>query len=72
MRRAKKRHKAPWVIGLILLALICILGTELLVCRFAAPDLYDQITVPVQAMAQEAMDRGKEWVQTAVAAVPPF
>ena len=71
MRRSKKRHKAPWVIGLILLALICILGTELLVCRFAAPDLYDQITEPVQAMAQEAMDRGKEWVQSAAAAVRP-
>lgn len=69
MRKAKKRHKAPWIIGLILLALVCILGTELLVCRFAAPDLYDRITEPVEAMARNVMDQGKDWVQAAAAAV---
>ena len=69
MRKAKKRHRARWVIGLILLALVCILGTELLVCRFAAPDLYEKITEPVEAMAQNVMAQGKQWVQSAAAAV---
>lgn len=71
MRKPKKRHKAPWVIGLILLALVCILGTELLVCRFAAPALYEKITGSVEAMAQTVVDQGKEWVQTAAEAVQP-
>lgn len=41
----KKRNR--FLPLLILLALLCIGGTELLVCRFAAPELYDTITTPI-------------------------
>lgn len=69
MRKGKKRRKAPWILGVILLALVCILGTELLVCRFAAPALYEKITGPITAMAQDAISQGKDWLHSAAEAV---
>ncbi len=46
-RRPKKRN----TLALILLALVCVAGVELAVCRMAAPALFDQITGPVRAAA---------------------
>jgi len=40
----KRRHT---VIGLILLAITCVLGVELAVCRVADPELFRTITTPV-------------------------
>lgn len=37
------------VIGGFLLAILCIGGSELAVCRYAEPELYQQITAPVRA-----------------------
>ena len=45
-----------WLLGLILLAALCIGGTELAVCRFADPILYQQITTPIRRQAAAAWD----------------
>lgn len=36
----------------VCLALVCVASAELLVCRFAAPDLFQRITAPVIAAAE--------------------
>lgn len=59
MRAQRKRHRVLKTIAILLLALLCIGGAELLVCRFAAPALYDRITAPVVQLAQNALDQGK-------------
>ena len=46
--RPPKRHRLA---GWILLALLCVAGAELVVCRFADPALFAQITAPVTALA---------------------
>lgn len=48
MARGQRPKKGRRVTLLILLAVLCIGGTELLVCRFADPALYDRITAPVR------------------------
>ena len=42
-----KSHKKRNIILLVLLALLCIGAVELLVCRFAAPELFQRLTAPV-------------------------
>ena len=69
MRRPERRRKFLRVAGIALLALLCVGGTELLVCRFAAPELYQKITGPVRALGRTALDRGRSLVQAAQAAV---
>lgn len=59
LQAPKKKRKTLKVIGIILLAVICIGGTELLVCRFAAPELYHTITAPVVQLAQRIIASGK-------------
>ena len=45
-------HKRRNIILLVLLALLCIGGVELLVCRFAAPELFQRLTAPVAGLMQ--------------------
>ena len=45
-----------WFLGLILLTALCIGGTELAVCRFADPVLYQQITSPIRRKAADLRD----------------
>ena len=59
MQTPKKKRKTWKVFGIILLAVICIGGMELLVCRFAAPELYHTITAPVVQLAQRIIASGK-------------
>ena len=47
MSRKSRFRKKINIIGLLLLAVLCIGGVELLVCRFASPQLFDRITQPV-------------------------
>lgn len=63
MENPEKRHRALKAVGLLVLALVCIGGMELLVCRFAAPELYDKVTAPVAALAQRALDGGAQLTQ---------
>ena len=37
---------------------------ELLVCRFAAPELYEKVTAPVDALIQQVADRGTQLTKT--------
>ena len=59
-------HKRRNIILLVLLALLCIGGVELLVCRFAAPELFQRLTAPVAGL----MQRGGTTQQFAGAAFP--
>lgn len=52
------RHKAdsrrkPKILFWVLLALTCVLGMELAVCRVAAPEVFQRITAPVRQAAQQ-------------------
>lgn len=49
-------HKGRFVFAVALLAILCIGGTELAVCRIADPELYDQITAPVRNMVRSCKD----------------
>lgn len=49
---------------MLILALACIGGVELLVCRFAAPELYEKVTAPVDALIQRVADRGTQLTMT--------
>ena len=64
-------HKRRNIILLVLLALLCIGGVELLVCRFAAPELFQRLTAPVAGLMQRALGlRGGTTQQFAGAAFP--
>ena len=52
-------HKRRNIILLVLLALLCIGGVELLVCRFAAPELFQRLTAPVAGLMQRVSDFGE-------------
>lgn len=41
------------IVGVILLALVCVGGIELLVCKYAEPELYSRITTPVVQFAKD-------------------
>lgn len=47
-----KRKKRGLALSIVLLAVVCIAGMELLVCRWADPILYNEITAPVRACAE--------------------
>ena len=51
MRRQGKPAKKRRLLGWILLALLCVTGTELAVCRFADPALFRRLTEPVAALS---------------------
>lgn len=54
----------------VCLALVCVAGAELLVCRFAAPDLFRQITAPVVAAAQRVSSAGSALLASAAEHIP--
>lgn len=71
MGEPKKHRKHLRTVGLVVLALACIAGVELAVCRFAEPELFHRITAPVVELAQDAWQQGRELIeglQQAVAA----
>lgn len=62
MGEPKKHRKHLRTVGLVVLALACIAGVELAVCRFAEPELFRRITAPVSQAARSAWDWGKDLV----------
>ena len=53
----QSEHKILKIVSaVLLLAIICIGGVELIVCRIAAPELYSQITEPVRQFVAEKRD----------------
>ena len=59
----KKKPKFIRILGLILLALICITGAELAVCRIMDPPLFQKIVHPAIQTAQFLQDRGENLLQ---------
>ncbi|MCI9121435.1 MAG: hypothetical protein HFG00_07925 [Oscillibacter sp.] len=53
---AKARRKWPRRLAVIALAAICVLGAELVACRFAEPELYNTIMAPVRWAGGAAWD----------------
>ena len=51
-------HWGRYIALTVLLAVLCVGGTELAACRYFAPDVYEQITAPVRAAASAAADAG--------------
>lgn len=54
MPRREKPVKKRRFFGWVLLALLCVGGVELAVCRFADPELFSQITRPVAILVDQA------------------
>lgn len=52
----RPNHKKRNIVLLVLLALVCICGTELAACRFFAPELYTRIVSPVRRTASAAVE----------------
>ena len=59
-----RRNKPLRALGLALLALACVGGMELAVCRIVDPDLFHRITTPVVELAQGVWARGQKLVET--------
>ena len=45
----RKKKKFPFLISVLILAVLCVGGVELLVCSYQDPTLYARITAPVRA-----------------------
>ncbi len=56
----RKKKKFPFLVLLLLLAVLCIGGVELLVCSYQDPALYARITAPVRAGAQRVAEAGQQ------------
>lgn len=54
----------------VCLALVCVASAELLVCRFAAPDLFQRITAPVIAATEHVRTAGSALLNAAVQHIP--
>ena len=59
LRRAR-RKKRNLVLSIILLAVVCVAGVELFVCRWADPILYNEIMTPVRACARMCAETAQE------------
>jgi hypothetical protein len=60
MRDSQRRHKENIrAFPLILLALVCVIGAELLACYFFAPNLYEQLTAPVRTGIHQLAAAGR-------------
>lgn len=78
MRQAPPSDKRPkrskrsfgWLIAL--LALVCVLGAELAVCRVAEPALYARLTAPVRAAAHTVLDTARAALDQAAEAFRAF
>ena len=58
------------ILLLVCLALLCITGAELLVCRFAAPELFERLTAPVTAAVERLHSAGTALLEEAVQRIP--
>ena len=67
---SSKKGPGKKIFLVVCLALVCVAGAELLVCRFAAPDLFRQITAPVAAAAERACSAGSALWESAVQHIP--
>lgn len=56
----QRKSRVKRVLAILLLAVFCIGGTELLVCRFADPALYERIVSPVRRNAMIVWDAASE------------
>lgn len=66
---SRKKKKFPFPILVLLLAVLCIGGVELLVCSYQDPALYARITAPVRAGIQRAAEAGQQaWEELSRAA----
>lgn len=68
----KKPKKYLRTFGVILLALACIAGVELAVCRIMEPALFQRITQPVVQMAHGVWERGQNLTQKVQSAVETY
>ncbi len=60
-KRPKKKYR--YVLGVFLLALVCVAGVELAVCRVMEPALFQRITQPVVQLAHGVWARGQDLAQ---------
>ena len=67
---SSKKGPGKKVLLLVCLALICIAGAELLVCRFAAPELFQRLTSPVVAAVGRARSAGSALLDAAARHIP--
>lgn len=75
MRRlsgGKKPNKYLRTLGVILLALACVAGVELAVCRVMEPALFQRITQPVVQVAHGVWGRGQALIQKLQSAVETY
>ena len=65
----RKKRKFPFLILVLVLAVLCVGGAELLVCSYQDPALYARVTAPVRAGVQRAAEAGQNaWNQLSRAA----
>lgn len=55
----RKKKKFPFLLLVLVLAVLCIGGVELLVCSYQDPALYARITAPVRAGIQRVVEAGQ-------------
>lgn len=67
---SSKKGPGKQIFLVVCLALVCVAGAELLVCRFAAPDLFQRITAPVIAAAEHVRSTGSALLNAAVQHIP--
>ena len=58
MDGGKRRKKRLRLFGVVLLALACVAGVELAVCRAMDPDMYRRITEPAAGLVRTIRERG--------------
>ena len=68
----KKPHSLFKIIAICFLAVFCIGAVELMVCRFAAPDTYENIIHHTTASVNRLIDMGKDWVSALSQAFTSF
>ncbi|MGN8968740.1 C39 family peptidase [Intestinimonas sp. HCP28S3_D6] len=67
---SSKKGPGKKIFLVVCLALVCVASAELLVCRFAAPDLFQRITAPVVAAAERIRSAGSALLESAVQHIP--
>ncbi|MEG0780928.1 MAG: C39 family peptidase, partial [Oscillospiraceae bacterium] len=67
-QKSKKSRRGRRFFRFLLLAILCIGGTELAVCRYADPGLYARVTAPARQAVQRVSDAVSHGVDAAVAA----
>ena len=67
---SSKKGPGKKIFLVVCLALVCVASAELLVCRFAAPDLFQRITAPVVAAAERIRSAGSALLESAIQHIP--